>query len=108
MKTSYKAMTLAVLCASNLLFFSGGCAATSTRQSTGELVDDTAITAKVKTALIKDDTVKARDVSVETYKGTVQLSGFVDTAEQKARAGQIAAGIAGVVAVKNDIVAKTP
>jgi hyperosmotically inducible periplasmic protein len=108
MKTSFKAITLALLCAGTFVSLGGGCAATSTRQSTGEMVDDTAITAKVKTALIKDDTVKARDVKVETYKGTVQLSGFVDTAEQKSLAATLAAGVPGVTAVKNDIVVKTP
>jgi hyperosmotically inducible periplasmic protein len=108
MKTSFKAMTLAMLCAVSLITLGSGCAATSTRQSTGEYVDDTAITAKVKAALIKDDTVKARDVKVETYKATVQLSGFVDSEAQKSLAATIASGVPGVQSVKNDIVVKTP
>lgn len=84
-----------------------GCAATATRQSTGELVDDTTITAKVKADFVRDDTVKALDVSVTTFKGVVQLSGFVDTAVEKARAEQIAAAVSGVKSVQNNITVKT-
>jgi hyperosmotically inducible protein len=80
-----------------------GCAGTATRESTGEYVDDSGLTARVKKALINDEVVKARDVNVETFKGTVQLSGFVDTAEQKARAASVAAGVKGVRAVENNI-----
>lgn len=83
-----------------------GCAGTTTKESTGEFVDDSTITAKVKAAFIKDDTVKAFDVSVETFKGIVQLSGFVDTAEQKFRAADLARGIRGVHEVKNQISVK--
>ncbi len=102
----FKSLAVAALCAGSLLSFGSGCAATSTRQSTGEYVDDAAITAKVKAELIRDETVKARDVNVDVFKGTVQLSGFVDTAAQKTRAAQIAAGVAGVVDVKNNIAVK--
>ena len=87
----------------SVAFNGAGCAATATRQSTGEYIDDTAITAKVKTALIKDDTVKAADVQVETFRGNVQLSGFVDTAVQKARAAQVAQSVTGVTNVTNNI-----
>lgn len=80
-----------------------GCAATATRQSTGELVDDATITTKVKAEFVRDDTVKAHDVSVTTFKGIVQLSGFVDNAVQKSRAEQIAASVAGVKSVQNNI-----
>jgi len=89
------------------LVLTSGCAGTATRQSTGEFVDDSALTAKVKTELIKDPVVKARQVEVETFKGTVQLSGFVDTEEQKSRAAEIARGITGVNEVKNNISVKT-
>ncbi|MDB6168677.1 MAG: putative phospholipid-binding domain protein, partial [Verrucomicrobia bacterium] len=58
--------------------FNAACSSTATRESTGEYVDDSAITAKVKAALIHDETVKAGQVNVETFKGVVQLSGFVD------------------------------
>ncbi len=91
---------LALGCASTL---STGCAGSSTRESTGEYIDDTTVTTKVKAAFVKDPLVKAMDVNVDTFKGTVQLSGFVDTAEQKARAEQIAAGVRGVTSVKNNI-----
>lgn len=84
-----------------------GCAGTATRESTGEYVDDAAITAKVKAALVKDPIVKALDVKVETFKGTVQLSGFVDNGEQKARAEQLASATSGVVGVRNNITLKS-
>ncbi len=84
----------------------GACAGTATRESTGEYIDDSALTAKVKTAFIRDSTVRARDVSVTSFRGVVQLGGFVDTADQKARAEQIAASVAGVREVKNEIMVK--
>jgi hyperosmotically inducible protein len=86
---------------------SSGCAGTATRESTGEYIDDATTTTKVKAAFVKDPLVKALQVNVDTFKGTVQLSGFVDTAEQKARAEQIAASITGVQGVKNNITVKT-
>lgn len=84
-----------------------GCAGTTTRESTGEYIDDATITTKVKAAFVKDPVVKAIDVKVDTFKSVVQLSGFVDTQEQKARAEQIAAGVQGVQSVKNNITIKT-
>jgi hyperosmotically inducible protein len=92
--------------ASFLPLFSTGCAATATRESTGEYVDDSTITAKVKADLIGDDTVKAHQITVETYKGIVQLSGFVDTSEQKDRAEEIAKNVPGVKDVTNNITVK--
>jgi osmotically-inducible protein OsmY len=86
---------------------SSGCAGTSTRESTGEYIDDATITTKVKAAFVKDPVVKAMDVKVDTFKSTVQLSGFVDTSEQKARAEQVARGVTGVQDVKNNITVKT-
>ncbi len=85
---------------------STGCAGTSTRESTGEYIDDATLTTKVKAAFVKDPLVKAIDVNVDTFKGTVQLSGFVDTAEQRTRAEQVAAGVKGVSSVKNNITLK--
>jgi hyperosmotically inducible periplasmic protein len=82
-----------------LFAFLAGCAPTETRTSTGEYIDDTAITARVKTALTTDADVKARNISVETFRGTVQLSGFVDTPEQRRRAEDLIWGIEGVRAV---------
>ncbi|HWA11389.1 MAG TPA: BON domain-containing protein [Opitutaceae bacterium] len=83
-----------------------GCAGSPTKESTGEYVDDSTITAKVKAALIHDPTVKAGEVSVETFKGVVQLSGFVATSTEKVRAGEVAAGVSGVKDVKNNITIK--
>lgn len=80
-----------------------GCAGTKTRESTGEYLDDASITTKVKTALLQDEVVKSLDIHVETFKGTVQLSGFVDTASEKQRAEAITRDVAGVRSVKNDI-----
>lgn len=80
-----------------------GCAATSTRESTGEYIDDTAITAKVKAAIFNDASLKSNDISVETFKGRVQLSGFVDTSANIAQAGTVAKGVGGVTSVKNDL-----
>ena len=82
------------------------CAGTPTKSSTGEWIDDRGITARVKTAMIKDDEVRARNVEVETFKGTVQLSGFVDSTSQKERAAQLASSMPGVKAVHNEIVVK--
>jgi len=84
----------------------GGCAATSTSDSTGQYVDDTVITTKVKSALLHDESVKSLAVSVETAKGVVQLSGFVNTAAQKSAAGEDAAAVKGVKSVRNDLIVK--
>jgi osmotically-inducible protein OsmY len=80
-----------------------GCAGSRTRESTGEYIDDTTITSKVKTALLKDTYVSGLDIQVETYKGVVQLSGFADTDSEIRRAGDIARNVSGVRSVKNDI-----
>jgi osmotically-inducible protein OsmY len=90
--------------ASALLMSVVACAPTSTREGTGEYIDDTVITSKVKAAFAADPTVKATQVQVETFKGTVQLSGFVDSRESAQRAVDIARGIKGVTSVKNDTV----
>lgn len=75
--------------------------------TTERAVDDSMITGKVKAALIADDTTKAHQISVETYKGTVQLSGFVDSAEARARAGELARNVDGVKDVKNSLALRT-
>lgn len=82
------------------------CSGTAKRESTGEMLDDTAITAKVKAAFVEAEEISVFDVSVETFKGTVQLSGFVDTEAQRVAAEQIAGGVAGVVKVENKISVK--
>jgi hyperosmotically inducible protein len=81
----------------------GACSSTRTQQSAGEVVDDSTLTAKVKTALIEDPVTKARQIDVETYRGVVQLGGFVDSAEQKARATELAQSVTGVKEVRNDL-----
>jgi osmotically-inducible protein OsmY len=69
----------------------------------GRVVDDSVITGKVKAALVADPTTKAHQISVETFKGVVQLSGFVDTSEAKQRASQVAENVEGVRDVKNEL-----
>jgi hyperosmotically inducible protein len=91
-----------LVCITLILAFAS-CAATRTKESTGEYVDDSSITAKVKAELVNDPVTKAREISVETFKGVVQLSGFVNTSEEKDRAGEIARGVKGVADVKNNI-----
>jgi hyperosmotically inducible periplasmic protein len=103
MKKSVIALLAVLATSSGFVLFQTGCAATPTRESTGEYVDDSSITTKVKAALVRDPVVKALDVKVETFKGVVQLSGFVDTPDQKSRAEQVTRGIAGVQSVKNNI-----
>lgn len=83
-----------------------GCAATSTTKSTGEYIDDAAITTKVKSELLADEHVKGLHIEVETYKGTVQLSGFAGSTREAQTAVEIAQKVPGVRAVKNDIVVK--
>jgi len=93
----------------NLLFLSFlvvGCASTKTSESTGEFIDDSAITANVKAELLADKTTPGMSIQVETFKGRVQLSGFVNTQDQAKRAEQVAAGVKGVKAVTNNIEVK--
>ena len=83
-----------------------GCASTAKQEGTGEYVDDTVITTKVKAAIFAEETLKTLQITVVTFKGTVQLSGFVDSSAQVSKAGQVARNVAGVRAVKNDLVVK--
>jgi osmotically-inducible protein OsmY len=83
------------------------CASTRTRESTGEYVDDSVITTQVKSLLAKDDFFKSfHQISVETYKGVVQLSGFVNSQQEVDKAGQLARSVPGVKSVKNDLIVK--
>ena len=84
----------------------GACASTATRESTGEYVDDSVITTKVKALLAEDDFLKSFKISVETYKGKVQLSGFVASRDAVDKAGQITSGVGGVRSVKNNLIVK--
>ena len=76
-----------------------GCAGSRTQQSTGEYVDDSAITAKVKAAVLQDPALKVFEIGVETFKGVVQLSGFVSSSETVNRATQVASSVRGVTSV---------
>jgi osmotically-inducible protein OsmY len=77
--------------------------AESTAANVGRAVDDSVITGKVKAALVADPTTKAHQIEVETFKGTVQLSGFVDDADARRRAGELAKNVEGVKDVKNSL-----
>ena len=79
------------------------CGGSPSKESTGEFIDDSAITTKVKTAFVQSKEVKAGNIQVETFKGSVQLSGFADTHTEIERAAQIAAKVSGVKSVRNDI-----
>ena len=79
------------------------CAPTAKKEGTGQYIDDTVITAKVKAALIEDPMTKATEINVETFKGVVQLSGFVSSQAASNRAVELARGVAGVTSVKNDM-----
>ena len=82
------------------------CAATSKQESTGDYVDDSVITTKIKSRLAADDFLKSFQISVETYKGTVQLSGFVNSEQASNKAVEIANSVEGVRSVKNSLVVK--
>jgi len=83
-----------------------GCASTRTQESTGQYVDDSSITAKVKADILGDSALKVFDIGVETFKGVVQLSGFVNSAEIRSRAGVVASRVNGVKSVKNSLIVK--
>lgn len=82
------------------------CSTDPTQRKVGVALEDTAITAKVKAALAGDPDVKGRDVSVETFRGTVQLSGFVDSPANVARAADLARRVDGVREVRNSLIVK--
>jgi hyperosmotically inducible periplasmic protein len=81
-----------------------GCAGTPTRESTGQFVDDSAITTKVKTALLDDKLTRGLAVHVETFKGSVDLSGFVNSSSDKKRAAEVASSVRGVKSVVNSLI----
>jgi osmotically-inducible protein OsmY len=89
-----------------LLAFVAACGPKPKSRSTGAYVDDKVITAKVETALIGNENTKARQISVETYRGVVQLSGFVDSKQSKEAAEQVTRGVTGVIDVKNDLIVR--
>ncbi len=105
MKSSFKKTASAALVAAALLF-SAACSRDDGK-TIGQNVDDSAVTAKVKTAFAKDPGVRAVDVKVDTHLGKVQLSGWADSAAEKARAEEIAKAVPGVKSVENKIELKT-
>ena len=92
------ALLLAAVMSSTMVV---GCTSTPTQQSTGQAIDDGVVTAKVKAKLIEDPVTKAHQINVDTFKGTVQLSGFVETDEARTRALQLARDVDGVKKVKD-------
>ncbi|OGA20044.1 MAG: transporter [Betaproteobacteria bacterium RIFCSPLOWO2_02_FULL_67_19] len=101
MNTAISRLTLVL--AAVLLALATGCAGDSKRESTGEYIDDTAITAKVKAAILDDPTLKVLQINVVTYRGTVQLSGFVESRAMAERAVAAAKRVAGVKAIRDDM-----
>ena len=97
-KSFTKAMTLGAFA-----LVLGACASTDKKESTGEYFDDSVLTTKVKAALLKDPVVSGLAVNVETFKGVVQLSGFVKTAAERNRAVEVARAVPGIKQVRNDI-----
>ena len=96
--------TAATLALSGLLAFTAvGCAVTRDQSTVGEYVDDATVTTRVKAKFAEDPTVSAMSISVETLKGTVQLSGFAKSSDEKYSAQRIAQGVSGVKMVKNEI-----
>jgi len=100
----YRILQVAVCIA--LLSAFMGCAATQKHESTGQYVDDSVITTKVKTAIFNEETLKTLQINVKTYQGVVQLSGFVDSAQSASKAGEVARRVENVIAVKNDLLVK--
>lgn len=82
------------------------CSGSPSRESTGEYIDDTAISTKVRAQLIDDKELNVFKIDVTTFRGVVQLSGFVNSAAAKARAGSVAASTEGVKSVRNDLIVK--
>lgn len=104
MQTLHRFAAVAGLCAAlGAPLVIAGCAGTPTRTSAGEQIDDTLITSKIKTAFVEDRAVSALNINVETFKGTVQLSGFANSQAEVSRAVELASDVRGVRAVRNDI-----
>ena len=86
-----------------VMMFMLGCASTAKMEGTGEYVDDSVITTKVKAKILEEPGLKSAEINVETFKGVVQLSGFVSSQANINRAAELARGIRGVTSVKNDM-----
>jgi hyperosmotically inducible protein len=94
---------LAAVAGALLMATALGCASTANREGTGEYVDDTVITTKVKAAIFNEPTLKSAEINVETFKGVVQLSGFVSSPAAVNTAVAVARNVGGVTSVKNDM-----
>lgn len=94
---------VSVLLAAVALTALAGCASTKKQESTGQYIDDTAITTSVKAAIFNEPTLKSAEINVETFKGRVQLSGFVSSRDNINRAVAVAQGVKGVTSVANDM-----
>jgi osmotically-inducible protein OsmY len=94
---------ISVLVAAVALTSLAGCASTQKHESTGQYIDDTAITTSVKAAIFNEPTLKSAEINVETFKGRVQLSGFVTSRANIDRAVQVAQAVKGVSSVANDM-----
>jgi osmotically-inducible protein OsmY len=94
---------ISVLVAAVALTALAGCASTQKSESTGQYIDDTAITTSVKAAIFNEPTLKSAEINVETFKGRVQLSGFVSSRDNINRAVTVAQGVKGVTSVGNDM-----
>lgn len=99
--TPRRALAMAAFAAVSLM--TAACASTSHQEGTGEYVDDTVITSKVKAAVLADPSLKSAEINVETFKGRVQLSGFVGSQADITQAVAVARGVKGVTSVSNDM-----
>ncbi len=99
----YPMKTINALVATLMLVMSAGCASTRTHESTGQYVDDSAITTKAKTAILQEPGLKSSEINVETFKGVVQLSGFVSSRDDIQSAVKVASSVGGVKSVKNEM-----
>ncbi len=99
----FSVLLIAAASAAAVLTGVSGCASTSTQESTGQYMYDTAITAKVKAAIFNDASLKSAEINVETFKGVVQLSGFVNSAADIQNAVKLVQSISGVRSVRNDM-----
>jgi len=97
------AQRIIALIFAGLMLTAVGCGSTATREGTGEYVDDSVITAKVKAAIFNEPTLKSAEINVETFKGVVQLSGFVSSVANINKAIELARSVKGVSAVKNSM-----
>jgi osmotically-inducible protein OsmY len=103
MQTSSLARRVATAALFSTLLALAACASTARTEGTGEYVDDTVITTKVKAAVLNDPTLKSAEINVETFKGRVQLSGFVNSQADINQAVKVARAVEGVSSVTNDM-----